>query len=182
MKNLTISNLLKSKTLLLVLAGMMTLASCKKSAEVQSAESPDASAKNVDATALVWRKANLTNYESFPLPGSPECVEFNGCEWAGQFAFLNGKQTLSWVKANNIISIHSKDAGKYKLKTFRIKQGNKQIDAKVYDNCADSDCNGCCTINANENGIGFLIDLEKYTMQRFGSGSGIVEWACLDCQ
>lgn len=179
MKNLTISNLLKSKTALFVLACTMILASCKKEVEVQNPGSQDVSATKVDAE--VWRKANLTNYESFPLPGSPECVEFNGCTWAGQFAFLNDKQTLSWVKANNIISIHSKDAGKYKLKTFRIRQGNKQIDAKVYDNCADSDCNGCCTINANENGIGFLIDLEKYTVQRFGSGSGIVEWRCLDC-
>lgn len=179
MKNLTIFNLLKSKTALFVLAGTMILASCKKEVEVQNPGSQDVSTTKVDAE--VWRKANLTNYESYPLPGSPECVEFNGCTWAGMFAFLNDKQTLSWVKANNIISIHSKDAGKYKLKTFRIRQGSKQIDAKVYDNCADSDCNGCCTINANENGIGFLIDLEKYTVQRFGSGSGIVEWRCLDC-
>ena len=28
---------------------------------------------------------------------------------------------------------------------------------------------------------GFLIDIEKYTMQRFGTGDGIVEWTCLDC-
>ena len=159
----------------------MIFASCKKSAEVQSPESPDALTKTVDAASLVWRKANLTNYESFPLPGSPECEEFNGCKWAGQFAFLDQKQTLSWVKSHDIVSIHSKDAGKYKLKTFRIKQGNKQIDAKVYDNCSDKDCDDCCTINANEHGIGFLIDLEKYTMERFGSGEGIVEWACLDC-
>jgi hypothetical protein len=26
-----------------------------------------------------------------------------------------------------------------------------------------------------------LIDIEKYTMQRFGSGDGIVDWMCLDC-
>lgn len=129
----------------------------------------------------VWRIANLTNFESYPDPNSDECINYNGCLWAGQFAFVNGVQPLSWVQANNIIAIHSKDAGQYQLKTFRLRQGNKTIDAKVYDMCSDSDCNGCCTINANQNGAGFLIDVEKFTMQRFGTGSGIVEWRCLDC-
>jgi len=128
-----------------------------------------------------WRKANLTNFESYPDPNSDECINFNGCLWAGQFAFVSGKQPESWVKANNIIAIHSRDANTYKLKTFRLRQGTKTIDAKVYDMCADSDCDGCCTENANAGGIGFLIDVEKYTMQRFGSGSGVVEWQCLDC-
>ena len=36
--------------------------------------------------------------------------------------------------------------------------------------------------NVNSRETGFLIDVEKYTMQRFGSGDGIVEWACIDCQ
>ena len=84
--------------------------------------------------------------------------------------------------ANNIAAVHSKDADQYRLKTLRIRQGTRQIDVKVYDMCADSDCGGCCTTNANAGGIGFLIDIEKYTMQRFGSGSGVVEWMCLDCQ
>ena len=54
--------------------------------------------------------------------------------------------------------------------------------ATVYDECSDSDCSGCCTANANANGIGFLIDIEKYTMQRFGSGEGIVDWQlCSSC-
>jgi len=130
--------------------------------------------------ALAWNKANLTNYESYPAPGSEECIANNGCEWEGQFAALDDRMPESWVKANNIISVHSKDFAKYKLKTFRLRQGSKQIDAKVYDKCADSDCDGCCTENSRE--TGFLIDVEKYTMQRFGSGDGIVEWACIDCQ
>ena len=53
------------------------------------------------------------------------------------------------------------------------------IDVKVYDECSDSDCDGCCTQNARP--TGFLIDIEKYTMQRFGTGDGIVDWMCLDC-
>ena len=77
------------------------------------------------------------------------------------------------------MAVHSKDFAKYKLKTLRLKQGSRQIDATVYDECADSDCSGCCTQNAGS--IGFLIDIEKYTMQRFGSGDGVVDWTCLDC-
>ena len=126
-----------------------------------------------------WRQADLTNYESYPDPDSEECQEFNGCYWEGQFAFLDGKQPESWVAANNIIAVHSKDAQQYKLKTFRLRQDGREIDAKVYDMCADSDCDGCCTENSQQ--TGFLIDVEKYTMQRFGSGSGIVEWYCKDC-
>ncbi|MBI2390119.1 MAG: RICIN domain-containing protein [Deltaproteobacteria bacterium] len=131
------------------------------------------------STPLVWRKANLTNYTSYPDPGSEECVKYSGCEWAGQFAALSGKQPESWVKSHNIAAVHGKDFDKYKLKTLRLRQGGRTIDATVYDMCADSDCSGCCTENSKE--TGFLIDIEKYTMERFGSGDGIVEWTCLDC-
>jgi len=124
-------------------------------------------------------KADLTNFESYPDPNSEECIDYNGCLWAGYFAFVDGKKAESWVKANNIIAVHQKDSQKYKLKTFRLTQGSKKIDAKVYDYCADSDCNGCCTKNSKN--TGFLIDIEKYTMQRFGSGSGTVDWTCIDC-
>jgi hypothetical protein len=128
---------------------------------------------------LVWRNANLTNFTSYPEPGSEECREFNGCTWAGQFAFVSGKQSESWVQGHNIIAVHSRDASAYRLKTLRLRQGNHQIDATVSDMCSDSDCSGCCTQNARE--TGFLIDVEKYTMERFGAGDGIVQWACLDC-
>ena len=40
--------------------------------------------------------------------------------------------------------------------------------------------NGCCTANAQPSG--FLIDVEENTKERFGSGSGTVEWTCLDCE
>jgi hypothetical protein len=132
-------------------------------------------------TTLTWHKANLTNFTSYPDPGSEECIAFNGCMWAGQFAFVSGTQSLSWVMAHNIAAVHEKDASKYALKTLRLKQGTHQIDVKVYDECADSDCSGCCTENATQNNLNFLIDIEKYTMQRFGTGDGIVDWACLDC-
>jgi hypothetical protein len=127
-----------------------------------------------------WKKANLTWFTSYPDPGSEECIKYNGCTWAGYFAGVSGKQPESWVKANNIIAVHEKHFQQYKLKTFRITQAGRSIDAKVYDMCADSDCNGCCTKNLGS--AGFLIDLEKYTKERFGSGSGTVDWTCLDCQ
>jgi hypothetical protein len=126
-----------------------------------------------------WRRASLTNFESYPDPNSEECIKYNGCTWAGQFAALDGKQPESWVRANNIAAVHSRDFAQYKLKTLRLRQGTKQIDVKVYDMCADSDCSGCCTANSKQ--TGFLIDIEKYTMQRFGSGDGVVEWMCIDC-
>lgn len=127
-----------------------------------------------------WRTANLTNYESYPDPGSEECIKYNGCQWAGMFAALDGKQSEEWVMEHNIIAVHEKDFATYKLKTLRLRHGEKMIDAVVYDLCSDSDCDGCCTANSAE--TGFLIDIEKYTMQRFGLGHGIVEWACLDCE
>ncbi|UJR84067.1 hypothetical protein [Sandaracinus amylolyticus] len=145
----------------------------------------DASIATHDAgtepTELEWHRANLTNFESYPDPGSEECVRYNGCTWAGMFAGLDGVQSEEWVMSHNIAAIHSRDFAQYGLKTLRIRQGDREIDVTVYDMCSDDDCDGCCTENATQNGLDFLIDIEKYTMQRFGSGDGIVEWACLDC-
>ena len=124
-------------------------------------------------------KADLTNFESYPDPNSEECIKYNGCKWAGQFAFIDGKQTEGWVKSHKIIAVHHKDSANYKLKTFRITQGNHQIEAKVYDECSDADCDGCCTTNSKK--TGFLIDMEKYTLKQFGGHDGEVEWSCLDC-
>lgn len=121
-----------------------------------------------------WRSAKLTNYESYPAPGSDECVNYNGCTWAGQFYGVDGTQSESWVKSHNIISVHSKDWNWLGKKDLNLRQGTKHIRGTVLDLCSDSDCAGCCTKNLG--GDGYLIDIEKYTMQRFGSGSGIVEF------
>lgn len=129
----------------------------------------------------VWHQANLTWYTSWPEPGSEECIEYNGCTWAGYFAGVEGQMTEEWVSQHNIIAVHEKDWKKYKLKTFRLRMNGSTIDAVVYDMCSDSDCDGCCTENAGD--IGFLIDIEKYTRERFdGNGDGVVEWTCLDCE
>jgi hypothetical protein len=144
------------------------------------AASEPVSAEESELTAG-YKYANLTNFESYPDPGSEECQEYNGCTWAGQFAFVDGVKSKNWVKAHNIVAVHERDASKYRLKTLRLKKGSDTIDVKVYDECADSDCDGCCTHNANAHGLHFLIDIEKYTMQRFGHGDGKVEFKCLDC-
>lgn len=128
-----------------------------------------------------WRRANLTNFESYPDPDSDECREYNGCTWAGQFAFVDGKKPESWVRDHNIAAVAQQDANTYKLKNFRLKMNTSEITVTVYDMCADSDCNGCCTRNRNAGGVNFLIDIEKYTMQRFGYGGGVVQWQCLNC-
>ena len=139
------------------------------------------SSSSVVAVDTVWHQANLTWYTSWPEPDSEECIEYNGCTWAGYFAGINGQQTEEWVSQHNIIAVHEKDWEQYRLKTFRLRMNGSTIDAVVYDMCSDSDCDGCCTENAGE--IGFLIDIEKYTRERFdGNGDGVVEWTCLDCE
>ena len=158
--------------------------------ESSAAESALESSSAVESAAVepvadtVWNKANLTWYISWPDPGSEECVVYNGCEWAGYFAGLPDQQTEEWVSEHNIISIHEKDWGKYKLKTFRLRQNGRTIDATVYDKCADSDCEGCCTQNAGE--LGFLIDIESDTCERLSGTKdgcdGVIEWTCLDCE
>lgn len=147
----------------------------ESSAEIESSES---------STDTVWNRAALTWYTSWPEPGSEECEDYNGCTWAGWFAGLENQQTEEWVSEHNIIAIHEKDWDTYKLKTFRLRKGGYTIDAVVYDKCADSDCDGCCTQNAGE--LGFLIDIESYTCERLSGTKdgcdGVIEWTCLDCE
>ena len=143
-------------------------------------EVPESSSSTSFAEDTLWNRAKLTWYESYPAPESEECIEYNGCTWAGWFAGLEEQQTEEWGREHNIIAVHEKDWDIYKLKTFRLRRNGYTVDAVVYDMCSDSDCDGCCTKNAGT--VGFLIDIEKYTRERFNNyGSGIVEWICLDC-
>ena len=146
-----------------------------------STENVAQSSSSETVADTVWHQANLTWYTSWPEPDSEECIEYNGCTWAGYFAGVEGQMSEEWVSQHNIIAVHEKDWNQYKLKTFRLRMNGSTIDAVVYDMCSDSDCDGCCTENAGE--IGFLIDIEKYTRERFdGNGDGVVEWTCLDCE
>lgn len=169
----------KSPVLLTILL-ILALSSCKK--EDTTPESP--SLPPPPPAVNGWSKANLTSFESFPVPGSEECVKYNGCAYPGMFEFVGGAQTLDWVKSHNILAIYANDINKYALKTLRLRLNGKTIDAVVYDKCSDDDCKNCCSINAGKGGLNFLIDMEKYTIERFGSfgDEAVVEWQCLDCK
>lgn len=164
-------------------SGAVTTSSDSNALTESGSSASVASSGTEAASDTVWNKANLTWYISWPDPGSEECVKYNGCQWAGYFAGISGQQTEEWVSQHNIISIHEKDWDKYKLKTFRLRQNGRTIDAVVYDKCADSDCDGCCTQNAGQ--LEFLIDIESYSCKRLvenGDCDGVVEWTCLDCE
>jgi hypothetical protein len=130
----------------------------------------------VDAQSCetVWHKAALTSYTSYPAPGSTECLDYNGCHWAGQFYGMEGKQSEDWVARHNIAAVHAKDWDWLGMKVLNLRQGGRQIEVQVIDICADADCDGCCTENLG--GDNFLIDLESATMARFGAGGGVVEF------
>ncbi len=128
-----------------------------------------------DDPGLEWHSANKTNYESYPDPGSEECIEYNGCEWAGQFAYCDGTMDEDWVAAKNIASVFpSTGLVRHDL---CLRSGSHTIVVTAIDTCGDSDCGGCCTENLGS--ADRLIDLEKYTNQRWGVEDGPIEWADL---
>ena len=180
---------MKRLSLVYIFSTLFFFAACgDDSSSNSTTDAPGSSASILESSAAstkdtVWNKANLTWYTSWPEPGSEECEDYNGCTWAGWFAGLDEQQTEEWVSQHNIIAVHEKDWNTYKLKTFRLKQNGRTIDAVVYDMCSDSDCDECCTENAGE--LGFLIDIESYSCKRFtddGDCDGVVEWTCLDCE
>ena len=60
----------------------------------ESSSSEAGGAQSSSATAdTVWHQANLTWYTSWPEPGSEECIEYNGCTWAGYFAGVEGQKS-----------------------------------------------------------------------------------------
>ncbi len=128
-----------------------------------------------DDPELVWRTANKTNYESYPDPGSEECIEYNGCEWAGQFAYCDGTMSEEWVAERNIASVFpSTGLVRHDL---CLRSGSNTIVVTAIDTCGDSDCDGCCTENLGD--ADRLVDLEKYTNERWGVEDGPIQWADL---
>lgn len=128
-----------------------------------------------DDPGLVWRSGNKTNYESYPDPGSRECVEFNGCKYVGQFAACENTMPERWVMAHDIAAVFPLDD--LALHRLCLRSGDATIVVTVIDTCADSDCDGCCTENLGD--ADALIDIEKYTNERFGVEDGPIEWADL---
>jgi hypothetical protein len=129
-----------------------------------------------DTPGLVWKTAAKTEYTSFPDPGSPECIEYSGCDYMGMFAACSKTATEAWVAAHNIVAAFP-DFGTLKLHDLCLKSGSKTIVVTVIDTCGDSDCDGCCT--RNKGTADQLIDIESYTAARFGVPDGRIQWADL---
>ena len=136
----------------------------------------DSAGAGCDTPGLVWKTAAKTEYTSYPDPGSPECIEYSGCEYMGMFAACSNTATEEWVAAHNIVAAFP-DFGTLKLHDLCLKSGTKTIIVTVIDTCGDSDCNGCCT--RNKGTADELIDIESYTAARFGVPDGRIQWADL---
>ncbi|MFO0747692.1 MAG: hypothetical protein U1F43_18805 [Myxococcota bacterium] len=142
---------------------------------VDSAVDTDASGDACDDPGLVWHTGNKTTYESYPAPGSPECVEFSGCDYLGQFAACDNTMPESWVASHDIVAVFP--LGDLGLHRLCLRAGSKTMVVTAIDTCGDGDCDGCCT--ENRGSADALIDIEKYTDQRFGVDDGPIEWADL---
>jgi hypothetical protein len=125
---------------------------------------------------LVWKTANKTNYTSYPDPNSEECIQYNGCTWAGQFAACDGVKSEEWVAAHNIVAVFP-DFEALKLHDLCLRKGQSTLVVTVLDTCADSDCDGCCTMNLGS--ADELVDVESYTDARWGMPDGPIEWSDL---
>jgi hypothetical protein len=145
-------------------------------ASTDSTTEPAPALNGCDDPSLTWHSANKTNYESYPDPGSEECIEFNGCEWEGQFAGCDDKRPEAWVAAHNIVAAFP-DFDDLALHDLCLRRGESSIVVTVLDTCGDSDCDGCCSENQGDSEQ--LIDLEKYTNERWGEPDGPIEWADL---
>lgn len=106
---------------------------------------------------------------------SPPC---SGCEYQGDFA-ADGHQSLDWVKSHNIASFFDRTdpngknfQTKYGKKTIQVTSGSIKFNATIADTCLDSDCGGCCTRNAKNQGVDFLCDLEYYTVLKYFGSTG----------
>jgi len=133
-------------------------------------------ATGCDASGLTWKTANKTNFTSYPDPGSEECIKYNGCAYEGLFAACDNQESKAWVQSHNIVSVFP-DLKTLKLHDLCLKAGSKSLVVTVLDECADSDCDGCCT--QNRGSADELIDVESYTDQRFGVDDGPIQWADL---
>jgi len=116
-----------------------------------------ASTTRCEAPNLVWKTANKTHYTSYPDPGSPECIQYNGCTWAGLFAACNDKKPESWVASHDIVALFPLDP--YADHDLCLRSGMNEIVVTAIDTCGDSDCNGCCT--RNKGSADALVDIES---------------------
>ena len=146
-----------------------------KADTVETSDDSGADLSECEAPGLVWHTANKTNYESYPAPGSEECVVYNGCEYLGEFAACENTMPETWVASHDIVSVFP--LGDLALHRLCLRAGDQLRVVTVIDTCADSDCDGCCSENRGD--AEALIDIETYTDARFGVEDGPIEWADL---
>jgi len=107
----------------------------------------------------------MTAYESYPTT-EEEGNGFGGYNHVGEFAGIETKKSLKWVQNNNIAAVHKKDwkSGEFKRKVLRIRLPNSDhtMDVNVIDYCDSNDIEDKSQLTKE-----FLIDLEKFTAERF---------------
>jgi hypothetical protein len=144
--------------------------------------------------------AEWTTYTSFPdccpetsrNPASPtfnpladrtECGDYSGCEYMGQFAYvyppaildstIYPNQVFDWVKSHNLVALFDGNGNndRWARRMLRLLATDEQTaDVLVADTCADSDCDGCCSQNMNQQ-TKYLIDIEYWTLQQNFGGA-----------
>jgi hypothetical protein len=134
-----------------------------------------------------WNQASWTTYTSYapcckdspnydPSADTTECDLYSACDYLGQFAYMRKKKSLEWVKRNNIAAFFSSngDNASFRHKQIRVSAAGKTVEVRVVDTCGDSDCNGCCSSNADPSG--YLLDMEFWTVvNNFGDISA-AQW------
>ncbi len=66
---------------------------------------PASDTSECESTSLLWKSGAKTNYESYPAPGSEECVLYSGCDYQGRFQACANTMPESWVKTHAIASV-----------------------------------------------------------------------------
>ena len=167
-------------------------------------------ARSTQATTLPgWNTGYATYYESYPpcCKGEPnydpnadteECDKYDGCEYKGLFAGVDGKLLYEQVRDRNIVSFYdaaNQKSGNCAKKNKECKWWNTNVKGKKLvvrnpttgtemiveplDTCNDADTEKKdCTRNANQGG-GTLIDFEINTSKRFWGGAprnGVIQW------
>lgn len=132
-----------------------------------------------------WSMAVGTAYDSWPKPGTKECVQYSGCKWAGQFSTKDAgskapcKTPAKWLNGGNGVmgcrypelvvkswSVAANFGKRYSLFNKKVQvmvegKPSKVVTVNVIDKCADADCGSCCSTNTGK-GKYPLLDLEKW--------------------
>jgi len=101
---------------------------------------------------------------------SSTATDFDGS--SGSFAFCQSSIDPAAAAQNGqyIVAINAADKSQYMghaLKVSLSSDMSNPLVVNVADYCADSDCGGCCTTNAQQFGNNFLLDFEENTAAVF---------------